>query len=412
MALWSGKLTGWCAAFALTGVWGARVSTVGPDSINVLIGGDVQGALSPCGCTFPMTGGIRRLATAVKLYRGPGGVFLENGGLIEESPSNLVGRKQNVFSAAALADALRAMNVDAVNIGHRSELSAGQGTLADIEQLTDSKAISTSLQPSPSNRLLPWIVRGPFLVGGITPAAETLAQVTGETALSSHDAANRLVAEASARGLTPILLFRGGQVEAQALAQSEPGLRLIVYKTAGTAPPEPITVGNTLLVTPGDQSKNLVRLEFGGTTFSHYSTVTLTPNYADEPKVSKIYRDYLTQVDRANLISELPRTKTAAFAGSKSCMSCHAAAYKVWHASAHAHALADLENQHHARDPDCLGCHVTGLASTAGFRTRILSPQLANVTCEACHGPARAHVLAPRTTPTAEGCRANMYQLS
>ena len=150
-------------------------------------------------------------------------------------------------------------------------------------------------------------------------------------------------------------------------------------------------------MTPGDRTKNLVRLDFDGVAFSNYRVVTLTPNYADEPGVSRIYRSYLDRVAGANLIQLLPRAKGAAYAGSAACMSCHAKAYKVWHASAHAHALADLEHQHHDRDTDCLGCHVTGLASSVGFRTRALTPKLADVTCEACHGPARGHALSPRT---------------
>jgi hypothetical protein len=77
-------------------------------------------------------------------------------------------------------------------------------------------------------------------------------------------------------------------------------------------------------------------------------------------------------------------------------MSCHAEAYKAWHNSAHANALADLEREGHARDPDCLSCHVTGLASTVGFTTRALTPKLANVTCESCHGPAKSHTLSPK----------------
>ncbi|MHB8637599.1 MAG: multiheme c-type cytochrome [Fimbriimonadaceae bacterium] len=389
--------SGWCAALAVLGVWAGALTPRRAAPLNVLIGGDTQGYLSPCGCTSPMTGGIRRMASAIAMYRGAGGVFLENGGLVEENPPNgRVGRKQSVMKALALADALRAMGVDALNVG-QEEIATGRGTLLSIEQLTNRAALSTSLAPAASNALPQWRRRGPFLIGGITPAATNLALVTGETAVPALTAAHRLVAEAAREHLTPVLMYRGGEGDAAGLARAEPALALIVYKSAGTAPEMPITVGQTLLVTPGDRTKNLVRLEFDGAAFSHYRLVTLTPTYGDDPTVSRYYRDYLTRVDRAHLIEQLPRTKTAAFAGSAACLSCHGAAYRTWHASAHAHALADLERQGHARDPDCLSCHVTGLASTVGFRTRALTPKFANVTCESCHGPALDHVRAPRT---------------
>ena len=396
MAFRRGACNGWCAAFALVGAGGGSLYANRATTINVLVGGDTQGYLAPCGCTSPMTGGIRRLATAVAQYRGVGGLFLENGGLLEETPKQgLVGLKQSALKARAIADALRAMHVDAVNIG-QEEVSAGLGTLREIEQLTDHAAISTSIEPSATNTLPQWIERGPFLIGGITPASENLALVTGEMQVSVKTAAHRIVAEAARRSLTPILMFRGAEPDAAALAMDEPGLALVVFKSAGTAPLTPILIGHTLLVTPGDQTKNLVRLEFDGLAFSNYRTVTLSPNYADEPRVSRIYRSYQTQVDHAHLIEGLARTKTGAFAGSAACMSCHAAAFKKWHASAHAHALADLERQGSARDPECLGCHVTGLESTVGFQARRQTPKLADVSCEACHGPARAHALAPK----------------
>ena len=389
-----GAWSGWCAAFALVGA--GSLSANRPSTINVVVAGDTQGYLAPCGCTSPMTGGIRRLATAVAQYRGTGGLFLENGGLLEENPRGLVALRQGVLKALALADAFRAMRVDAVNIG-QEELTAGPGTLTQIEELTDRATLSTSLEPSATNNLPQWLAHGPFLIGGVTPAAVNLAAITGETAVPVKAAVHRLAEEALKRGLTPILMFRGTEPQAEAFARDEPGLALIVYQSAGTAPLAPIVIGHTMLVTPGDQTKNLVRLEFDGTAFSNYRAVTLTPNYADEPKVSKIYRSYQAQVGHAHLIELLPRTKTAAFAGSAACASCHGAAFKIWHASAHSHALADLERQGSERDPECVGCHVTGLASTVGFRSRLQTRKLADVSCEACHGPAQAHAHAPRT---------------
>jgi len=37
--------------------------------------------------------------------------------------------------------------------------------------------------------------------------------------------------------------------------------------------------------------------------------------------------------------------------------------------------------------PECVKCHVTGLGDASGFTSVEETPDLANVTCEVCHGP-------------------------
>jgi len=41
-------------------------------------------------------------------------------------------------------------------------------------------------------------------------------------------------------------------------------------------------------------------------------------------------------------------------------------------------------------------CHVVGLASIYGFKSRKETPDLAHVGCENCHGPGEAHSLHPK----------------
>jgi hypothetical protein len=346
-----------------------------------------------------MTGGIRRLATAVKEYRGSQGIFLENGGLVDSQPPyGEVGVKQNLLKVEALTEALGAMKVDAINLGVE-EASEGRGMLMEIGQLADGKAMTTSLAESPTNKFPRWIERGPFLIGGLTPAARILADAAAEVDVKSDAAAKDLLDDATRTGKTPILMLRGGLDEAKRMAGVFPDFALIVYKSDGTAPATPLSVGNTLLVTPGDNAKNLIAVDFAENHFSGYRVYTLTPSYTDEPRVSKLYRDYLRSVDRADLIAELGRVKSARFAGSQACLKCHEKAFTVWRHSAHAHALADLEVQGHAKDPDCLHCHVTALESLAGFYSRTKTPNLANVTCESCHGPGATHAQNPKTVP-------------
>jgi mono/diheme cytochrome c family protein len=80
---------------------------------------------------------------------------------------------------------------------------------------------------------------------------------------------------------------------------------------------------------------------------------------------------------------------------SKPCESCHATAYEVWQHSKHAKAIDILKQVKREFDSSCVGCHTTGKGKTGGFEDLNQTPELANVQCEACHGPGRAHSAKP-----------------
>ena len=81
------------------------------------------------------------------------------------------------------------------------------------------------------------------------------------------------------------------------------------------------------------------------------------------------------------------------------CKACHGAPYAVWGASRHATAVKTLEKVGKQFDPECLACHVVGMGR-GGFLSKDLTPQLAGVQCENCHGPGRAHGLNPKANRT------------
>lgn len=91
--------------------------------------------------------------------------------------------------------------------------------------------------------------------------------------------------------------------------------------------------------------------------------------------------------------------KNSPFIGAAACASCHAAAFKVWEKSKHAHAWNTLKVKGKEKDPECVGCHVLGYAAKGGFADMETSPQFANVQCESCHGPRREHATNPAIKP-------------
>jgi hypothetical protein len=384
----------WAALFGLAGVGAAALSPPSPEPHVLLLSGDTDGYLSPCGCTKPMSGGILRRATAVKTLAAEGRTtILENGGLIG-------GRgRQDVLKAETLAQALRSMGVTAVHVGE-AEAALGQGMVMALGNLMEGRLMSGSLRPSETNRLARTLAHGPFLIGAASADPDAVARPLLERPMPMDESIRHLLDEARDAELVPILMLRGNLAQARAAALRWPDLRLIQYRSGGSPPAEPERVGRTLLVTPGERGIHVLRLLYHSDRFEGYLPVRLGPEHRDDPDAQRLYSMYQHRVRDEKLLEQLPRNATAAFAGSKTCGSCHVDAKKVWSETTHAGALATLERDGHDRDPDCVGCHVVALDSTQGFRSRGETPDLADVGCESCHGPGLAHAMDPTNIRT------------
>jgi hypothetical protein len=82
----------------------------------------------------------------------------------------------------------------------------------------------------------------------------------------------------------------------------------------------------------------------------------------------------------------------ARYVGPDVCLGCHAVA---WADTPHAHAMETLAANEAAYNPACFRCHVTGYGHPGGY-AGTKTPSLAEVTCEACHGPGSSHVAGPQ----------------
>jgi len=139
--------------------------------------------------------------------------------------------------------------------------------------------------------------------------------------------------------------------------------------------------------------------------------------YDEDPAMVKVYDDYSEKVKQAtlksasafkkqaeamltkrglNIVEMRQRLRKSVFATAAKCKDCHPEIYQIWSDSRHAHAMATLQKTHQEYDPECVRCHVTGAAVRNGFVNAKETPELGNVQCEACHGPARVHLEAPK----------------
>jgi hypothetical protein len=85
------------------------------------------------------------------------------------------------------------------------------------------------------------------------------------------------------------------------------------------------------------------------------------------------------------------------YAGSQSCVECHA---PILNTEIHTRHAAAFSNTLFAADggqtnSSCLACHTVGFDLPTGFISQTQTPQLASVQCENCHGPAANHAANP-----------------
>ncbi len=83
------------------------------------------------------------------------------------------------------------------------------------------------------------------------------------------------------------------------------------------------------------------------------------------------------------------------YAGAQACRGCHPAEYVQWASTPHATALQSLVADKRHLDEQCFRCHVTGAGQPGGPASAAEVGGMRDVQCEACHGPARAHVERP-----------------
>jgi hypothetical protein len=101
----------------------------------------------------------------------------------------------------------------------------------------------------------------------------------------------------------------------------------------------------------------------------------------------------LRGIRKAEARQRAPAPRDIRWVGTQACESCHRSAVENWRRSGHARAMATLVNGGRDFDPDCLRCHVTAWGD--GYVDPLTTPQLADVQCEACHGPGAGHVQDP-----------------
>lgn len=347
------------------------------DETTVVVSGATRGYLAPCGCTKPMSGGLRRrMATVRQLSQGGKSLVLDTGEFVTG-----IG-PQDVLKAQTVAAAMRTAPLDLVAYTP-SEARLGSDTLGQIQELVGGKLHSSTCLESAYSLPQP-ISKGTVLAISVETGS-------GE-ARSWREVLREVDEQAGEERRGVVVLFGGDRELAMDAAASIQAPAVLVYRSKEDALTEPIRVGKNWLVTPGDLGKTVLGFAFRDGEWQKYRVHRLGPDVNDDPQTARLYRQYLQRVGDAGLFEKLARTAEQGFVGSDKCASCHKEIYKHWQKTAHASAMPTLKRDGHDRDPDCVSCHAVGTHAADGYFSEKRTPALANVGCESCHGPGKAHV--------------------
>ena len=108
-------------------------------------------------------------------------------------------------------------------------------------------------------------------------------------------------------------------------------------------------------------------------------------------------RQHYVEVEKNKEQTVTDLTAKVPYVGSHTCATCHPKITASWKSTRHAWAYASLQKKCKDFCPDCLPCHVTGSRehNKQGFHSPAATPNLFDIQCEECHGPAEEHIKKP-----------------
>jgi hypothetical protein len=424
--------------------------------VALFVTADLQGQLTPCGCSEGMRGGLGRAAAQIARARAEGlaVAYLDAGDALFArgalQPEEVVEEERK---ARALADALRVMGLDLRTPGplddvlgadfRRSlrlpELAPGAATLLDVgghrlgvvaarspAQLTDGAArigaqgaeFVVALYAGSLDAALT-AARGAAAVDLVVSAQEGLPVAVGDESRLVKASAPVSRVQSRGRALLRVDLVFDGAGRFRLLSSPED-----VQREAATLD-ERIALLTKELALPGQDAERkrllttrLAQLvdkrgalaaapPLAGANAFTVRFIPLESSLPSDPAVDAVLATFDQDVSELNLAwarahgrdCPSPENREAAYIGSAGCRSCHAASFSVYGKTGHAHAYRRLEEVHQQYRLECVGCHVVGIQQPGGVCRVDRVAGRDEVGCENCHGPGSLHAAQPTLQP-------------
>jgi len=171
----------------------------------------------------------------------------------------------------------------------------------------------------------------------------------------------------------------------------------VIILSSGEILEEPLKVNGTIIVSGYPKGERLgiltLQIDSAGKVleFKH-RWQPLGKDIKEDINVRKALKEYDAKVARLLKDDSKPSAEIS-YLGVSKCGECHQPFVESWKKTRHAAAFSSLERVGKSKDPECIKCHAAGFGEKGGFYSAKTTPMLANVQCEACHGPGREHLL-------------------
>lgn len=392
--------------FAAVGLLGCAVyGGCGPEAsrpLVLVVSGDTQGWIVPCGCISNQSGGLPRRAACIEELRAEAEAIVADAG---GAPGGTSLYDRLKFEAVLRGEI--AMGVAAHNIG-RGEALLGPEYLRQTAAELGLPLVSANVcdaQDRPVAEPLRIVAAGGrrvALVGVLSPRYATPRLRVTPPRQAVLDALR--AAGAKQKWDAVVVLAYVPEEELLQLAESLPEADLIVGGPTGHALP-PKNVAGRLVASATHQGKFLACFDLppsGSAERWSGRIIELDERFADDPGQTANVARFRAELSRRDLgpadtaFAPSPGGASHRVAGTKSCAKCHADDQRAWKASKHAHAWEVLAAKGAHADPDCQRCHTTGYGLPGGFAS-VKSGAVVDVGCESCHGPSLAHAEKTKT---------------
>jgi 2',3'-cyclic-nucleotide 2'-phosphodiesterase (5'-nucleotidase family) len=377
--------------------------------VTFYVSGGASGYLEDCGCGRKPLGGIPRRAAYIYEARGkqPAAKHmpLEIGNFAAE------GDREGRLKTLGAIDAMNRLDYVASGFGER-ELNRDQTQIREMLREATFPFISANLIKASTGRtwLPPSVVVtvGEIDVGVIAVTRRNPSLVVpfdGDRIVVRDpvQALRRHVRDLERRCGLVMVLAALPVDEARRAAQQIPSIDLIVGAHGSYHTDEPLRVGRTRILYVGEMGTHLGRVRVApdgspGRATLQARAAVLGGGVSPDPTMTALMGEVLREARAVRLEQQNARRgeREQRFTGPEACAQCHESIVREWRNTPHASAMETLrEGDDHFRS-QCVSCHVTGFDRPGGFLDEQITPELANVGCEACHGPGAAHIAQPR----------------
>lgn len=365
-------------------------------AVTLIYSNDVMGELEPCGCRVEPHGGLIRKAGLLNTLNDQELLQLDAGNLLFGFESDAPAlRAQAEIQAGYLIQAHNALHHDAT-IPSPKDFSLGFGVFEKLRKKAKFPFLAANLY-NPQGK--PWLKTYEIFkkksedktikIAVIGLVGEKLNWPHGLRATSALAAAQRWIPFLRKRADLVIALTYQGLEQDQALAQSVPGIDLIIGGESLSFLDEPkkISQKNSAVESGTFIFQSSFRNQFVGVVplekpFSpkDHRLVALDASYdlqesAVKKTVSKIVDEFKKKVALTNEkeAAQAQRESKKLFTDSKfhtfpKCAGCHMTQFDFWRKTPHMKALQVLIDAGQASNKECLSCHTVGLGDPLGFQ--------------------------------------------